>query len=607
MFKHLKALNKYFIKYKWRVILGIVFIIFSNLMAVLPAQVIRYIIDFVQENIKETGERIIPHQNWFLHFSFDWVNHATLIHVVAYGGAVLLALALLQGFFMFLMREMINVMSRFIEYDLKNEIYTQYQRLDLHFFKTHNTGDLMNRISTDVSRVRYYVGPSLMYSVNLIVLITVTVYFMLRVNVMLTLYTLIPLPVLAVIIYYVNQIIHRKSERIQEDLSELTTIAQESYSGIRVIKSYVDEAANMDHFEKANRHYMDSSVDLARTEALYRPSMQLMIGLSTLITVMVGGIAAIRGEISIGSIAEFVVYVNLLMWPVASIGMVMSMIQRASASQKRINQFLEIQPQIISPSHAVNKKIIGTVHFQNVNFTYSHTGIQALKDFNLSIEAGQKIAVVGKTGSGKSTLAQLLIRMYDPQEGKITIDGTELNRYDLKDLRSQVSVVPQEVFLFSDTIENNLRFGAPDATIELIRSAAREAAIEKDILNFPEGFQTRVGERGISLSGGQRQRVSIARALVKNPNLLIFDDCLSAVDAKTERTIIESLYNYLKEKTALIITHRIFATFRFDQIIVMDDGRIAEQGTHEQLLAKRGLYADLYHKQQQDDESSVTT
>ncbi len=607
MFKHLKALNKYFVKYKWRVILGVIFIVLSNLMAVLPAQVIRYILDFVQENIKHAGERIIPHQNWFLHFSFGWMDQASLIHVVAYGGAVLVALALLNGFFMFLMREMINVMSRFIEYDLKNEIYTHYQKLDLHFFKTHNTGDLMNRISTDVSRVRYYVGPSLMYTVNLVVLITVTVYFMFQVNTKLTLYTLIPLPILAIIIYYVNKIIHRKSERIQEDLSELTTIAQESYSGIRVIKSYVDEEANIEHFDKASQHYMNSSVDLAKTEALYRPSMQLMIGLSTLITVMVGGIAAINGEITVGSIAEFVVYINLLTWPVASIGMVMAMIQRASASQKRINQFLDVEPQIFSPQGAVKKKIIGRIHFQDVNFTYQHTGIHALKDFNLKIEAGQKIAVIGKTGSGKSTLAQLLIRMYDPQEGGIFIDGKNLKEYDLKDLREQVSVVPQEVFLFSDTIENNLRFGAADATLDLIQKAAREAAIEKDILEFPEGFQTRVGERGISLSGGQRQRVSIARALVKNPNLLIFDDCLSAVDANTERAIIKSLYEYLEGKTALIITHRIFATFQFDQIIVMDDGRIAEQGTHEELLARRGLYFDLYHKQQKDNESSVTT
>jgi len=568
-------------------------------MAVIPAQVVGYILDFVKNNVKQVGERIIPDQNWFLHLTFDWINNDTLITVVAYGGAVLLALALLKGFFMFLMREMINVMSRYIEVDLKEEIYSHYQKLDYNFFKTHNTGDLMNRIATDVSRVRYYVGPSLMYSTNLIVLITVTVYFMFQVNVELTLYTLIPLPILAFIIYYVNQIIHRKSERIQEDLSDLTTLSQEAYSGIRVIKSYVEEESNKKFFDKASQGYMDSSVDLAKTEALYRPSMQLMIGLSTLITVMVGGIAAINGEITIGNIAEFVVYVNLLMWPVASIGMVMSMIQRASASQKRINQFLDVTPDIYSPADAISKDLKGDIQFDNVNFTYPRTGIHALKNFNLNIKAGEKVAIIGRTGSGKSTLAHLLIRMYDPQEGEIRIDGVSVKKFDLEILRSQVSVVPQEVFLFSDTIEGNIRFGKPSVSMNEVEIAARDAAVANDILDFSNGFYTTVGERGVSLSGGQRQRISIARALVKNPNLLIFDDCLSAVDAETEQQIIEGLYNYLEDKTALIITHRIFSTFKFDQIIVMDEGEIAEKGTHEELLEYGGLYAELYEKQQE--------
>ncbi|HEX5553585.1 MAG TPA: ABC transporter ATP-binding protein [Chitinophagaceae bacterium] len=601
MFRHLKALNKYFVKYKWRLILGVIFIAISNLMAVVPAQVIRYLLDFVGDNIKQTGKRVLPPENWFLHLSFHWVNDAKLIHVVAYGGALLLLLALLKGFFMFLMRQTIIVMSRFIEYDLKNEIYTHYQKLDLNFFKLHNTGDLMNRISDDVSRVRMYVGPALMYTVNMVVLVVMAVYAMLKVDVSLTIYTLTPLPFLAVTIYYVNKIIHRKSERIQAKLSNLTTLSQEAYSGIRVIKSYVQEDSNVHFFKKETQNYMDSSVDLAKTEAIYFPSMQLMIGLSTLITVMIGGIQAIHGNITIGSIAEFVVYVNLLMWPVASIGFVTAMVQRASASQKRINEFLDTEPTIQSPPDGVREKIKGRIRFEQVSFTYPHTGIRALEDFNLEVLPGQKVAVIGRTGSGKSTLAQLLIRMYDAQKGVITLDGVDIRKYSLDSLREQISFVPQDVFLFSDTIGGNIRFGMEVAGEEAIRRAARQASIEKEVLGLPEGFNTMVGERGVTLSGGQKQRISIARALIKDPGLLIFDDCLSAVDVRTEKEIIGNLYEYLKDKTAIIITHRIFSLFEFDKIIVLDDGHIVEQGTHETLLAQKGYYAEMYRKQQQKD------
>lgn len=601
MFRHLKALNKYFVKYKWRLILGFIFIAISNLMAVIPAQVIRYLLDFVSDNIKQAGQRIIPHQNWFLHFSFDWINQAKLIHVVAYGGALLLLLALLKGFFMFLMRQTIIVMSRFIEFDLKNEIYTHYQKLDLNFFKIHNTGDLMNRISDDVSRVRMYVGPALMYTANLVILIVVALYFMLKVDVSLTIYTLIPLPFLAITIYYVNKIIHKKSERIQAQLSDLTTLSQEAYSGIRVIKSYIQERSNIHFFDKECKKYMDISVDLAKTEAVYFPSMQLMIGLSTLITVMIGGIQAIHGTITIGAIAEFVVYVNLLMWPVASIGAVTAMIQRASASQKRINEFLNSETEIKSPLQKVSREIKGKIKFDQVSFTYPHTGIKALQNFNLELLPGQKVAVIGRTGSGKSTLAQLLIRMYDPQKGTIMLDDTDIREYDLEDLREQISYVPQDVFLFSDTITNNIRFGLDAADEESVYRAARQASVEKEIQSLPGGFGTFIGERGITLSGGQKQRISIARALIKDPHLIIFDDCLSAVDARTEKEIIGNLYEYLKDKTTLFITHRIFSLFEFDKIIVLEDGHIVEQGTHEMLMRHNGYYAEMYRKQQQKD------
>lgn len=598
MLRHLKALNKYFVKYKWRLILGVIFIAVSNLMAIIPAQVISYLLDFISKNVHQTGQRHIPRQNWLLHVFFDWINDAKLIHVVAYGGALLLILAFFNGFFMFLMRQTIIVMSRFIEYDLKNEIYAHYQKLDLNFFKLHSTGDLMNRISDDVSRVRMYVGPALMYTVNLVILICMAVYAMMKVSVTLTFYTLLPLPVLAITIYYVNKIIHKKSEQIQSQLSNLTTLSQEAYSGIRVIKSYVQEASSIRFFEKESQAYMNSSVNLAKTEAIYFPSMQLMIGLSTLITVMVGGIQAIHGNITIGSIAEFVVYINLLMWPVAAIGAVTAMVQRASASQKRINEFLDTEPAIQSPLHGVEKEIQGHIIFEHVSFTYKHTGIQALRNFNLEIKPGQKVAVIGRTGSGKSTLAQLLIRMYDPDSGRIKIDGTDLRDFDLNKLRDQISYVPQDVFLFSDTIVNNIRFGLENADEKIARKAARDASIEKEILDLPEGFDTKIGERGVTLSGGQKQRISIARALVKNPYLLIFDDCLSAVDARTEREIIGNLYQYLKDRTALIITHRIFSLFEFDQVIVLDDGKIVEQGNHTSLLKLNGYYADIYHKQQ---------
>jgi len=597
--KHLAALNKYFVKYKWYMTLGMLFTAISIVFSVFQPIMVRQIFDLLAKNLD--SYRMISDMG-----SLKSAFRADFSKVLAFYGITILLFALLSGFFMFLQRQTLIVMSRHIEFDLKNEIYQHYQVLDLNFFKMHRTGDMMSRITEDVSRVRMYVGPALMYSTRTIIMVVIIVYLMVKVNPMLTLYTLSPLPLLAVTIYYVNRIIHRKSERIQAQLSNITSIAQESYSGIRVIKSYVQEDASARHFEEASEEYKQSSISLAKTDALYQPSMALMIGLSVILTIFVGGMQVIKGNITVGNLAEFVIYVNMLTFPFFSIGWVASMIQRAAASQQRINEFLQVKPAIKDEPGAQSVKIDGAIRFEHVTFTYPHTGITAIKDFNLDILPGQKVAVIGRTGSGKSTMAQLLIRMYDPQEGRILLDGHNLREVTLESLRSQISYVPQDVFLFSDSITNNIRFGTPSADQEVVQTAARQASVERDILNFKEGFNTMIGERGVTLSGGQKQRISIARALIKNPDILLFDDCLSAVDARTEKEIIGNLYAYLKDKTAIIITHRIFALFEFDKIIVLDEGRIVEEGTHENLLSLNGYYAELYARQQSGEEESVS-
>lgn len=595
--KHLAALNKYFISYKWRLILGLLFTAISIVFSVFQPIMVRQIFDLLSHNIDEY--RILSHTSLNKIFRSDFTG------VLAFYGISILIFALLSGFFLFLQRQTLIVMSRHIEYDLKNEIYQHYQQLDLNFFKMHRTGDLMSRITEDVSRVRMYVGPAIMYASRTVFLIVIIVYLMLQVNPLLTLYTLSPLPFLALTIYYVNRIIHRKSEKIQAQLSNITSIAQESYSGIRVIKSYIQEDASARHFEDASESYKDSSISLAKTDALFQPIMALMIGLSVILTIFIGGIQVIHGNITVGNLAEFVIYVNMLMFPFFSIGMVASMIQRAAASQQRINEFLQIRPEITDNPGAETVPLTGDIKLENVSFTYPHTGIKAISNFNLHIKPGQKVAVIGKTGSGKSTLAQLLIRMYDPQEGRILMNDNNIRSLTLTGLRDQISYVPQDVFLFSDTIANNIRFGDPTADIEKVQQAARQAYVEKDILSFNEGFETEIGERGVTLSGGQKQRISIARGLIKNPNILIFDDCLSAVDARTEKEIIGNLYAYLQSKTAIIITHRIFALFEFDKIIVLDEGKIVEEGTHEELLSLNGYYSELYARQQRNEEEGV--
>ncbi len=600
--KNLASLNHYFWKYRKRFFIGIFFVVASNYFAVLAPQITGYVISLVQQKLPSAKQLATYNAhdsivNSFIElinsysFSFGWL--------VAICSLCILLIAAIRGILMFFMRQTIIVMSRHIEFDQKNEIYQHYQQLDTAFYKTHSTGDLMNRMSEDVSRVRMYTGPAVMYLINLITLIGFCIVNMLSKDVQLTLIVLAPLPILAITIYIVNSIINKKSEIIQSNLSDLTTNAQESYSGIRVIKSFVQEKAMLGFFEKNSEAYKKNAVGLAKVEAMYFPSMALMIGISTLATIFVGGLQAIHDPSKVGMIVEFVIYINMLTFPVSAIGWTASMIQRAAASQKRLNEFLDVQPSITNPStFNHNGNLGGSILFENVNFTYQHTGIKAIQNLNIDISVGDKVLILGKTGSGKTTLAQLLLRFYEPDNGLIKIGGRPLNEIPLKELRQQISYVQQDVFLFSDTISNNIRFGVNANTpFEKVKEAARFANLDSDIMGFEKQYETMIGERGVTLSGGQKQRISIARALIKDPEIIVFDDCLSAVDAKTEKEIIGHLYGYLQDKTALIITHRIFPGFYFDKIIVFEEGGIAEMGTHQFLMTTNGFYAELYRLQ----------
>ena len=592
--KELAYLNKFFYKYRWRLIPGILFVIISNIFGVLPAQVIQISFDLVNENIAI--------YRLFKGFERQDVVNEIFGQTLMLFGLIVLILALLRGIFLFFMRQTIILMSRHIEYDLKNEIYAHYQQLSMAFYRRNNTGDLMNRVTEDVSRVRMYLGPAIMYTINTMVLFVMIVGFMFSVNARLALYSLLPLPLLAITIYYVNTMIHTRSEKIQEQLSALSNFVQETFSGIRVIKAYVREADVRNKFDAESENYKTQSMALVQVQALFFPMILLLVGLSTIITVYVGGKEVINGTISSGNIAEFIVYVNQLTFPVMSLGWVTSLIQRAAASQKRINEFLKTQPEILSgKSEPFNLK--GNIEFKNVNFTYPDTGIQALKNVSFEVKPGEFLAIIGRTGSGKSTIANLLMRMYDADSGEIMIDGNDLKNIDLNHFRQQVGFVPQEVFLFSDSIKNNIAFGISDPDTQSIENAAKNAAVYHNIKEFDKGFETLIGERGITLSGGQKQRLSIARAIIKEPQMLIFDDCLSAVDTRTEEQILNNLGRIMKDKTSILIAHRVSTIRNADKILVIERGEIVEQGNHKTLMERKGIYFELYEKQLLEEET----
>lgn len=577
--KELQHLNKYFLKYKAHLLIGMIITVVARIFLLFTPRYVKQIFIVVEKTLEGSITKE--------------VFKAELLEAILY----IIGAALIGAILTFFMRQTIINVSRYIEFDLKNEIYDQYQKLSLNFYKKNRTGDLMNRITEDVGRVRMYAGPAIMYSINTFALFVVVIIYMINASPKLTLYTVLPLPILSVIIYKLSKEIHKRSTIVQEYLSKLSTFTQESFSGISVIKAYGIEPQTSTNFKSLASESKEKQISLAKVQAWFFPMMILLIGTSNLLVIYVGGMQYINGEIkSLGTIAEFIIYVNMLTWPVATVGWVTSIVQQAEASQKRINEFLKIEPEIKNTINT-NTEITGDISFNNVSFTYDDTNIQALKGISFNIKSGDTLAIIGKTGSGKSTILDLIGRLYDINQGAIIINETKIEKLNLNNLRDNIGYVPQDAFLFSDSIKNNIKFGKEDATDDDVIEAAKNAQVHKNIAKFNRGYDTVLGERGITLSGGQKQRVSIARAIIKSPEILLFDDCLSAVDTETEEKILKNLNKISKGKTTVIVSHRVSSVKNADKIIVLDDGEIIQEGTHEMLINLDGYYKHLYLKQ----------